>query len=56
MRCVLCEQGVTPNRHSCSQIVTQIETFRHFNLIPMPMKVKEAGTGIYNVNKQMHWQ
>ena len=51
MRCVLCEQGVTPNGHSCSQI--EIYTS---NLIPMPMKVKEAGTGIYNVNKQMHWQ
>jgi len=52
MRCVLCEQGVTPNGHS------QIETFRHFNLIPMPMKVnsKEVHTGTYNVNKQMHWQ
>lgn len=55
MRCVLCEQGVTPNGHSCSQIVSQIEIYTS-NLIPMPMKVKEAGTGIYNVNKQMHWQ
>ena len=25
-------------------------------LTPMPMKVKEVGTGTYDVNKQMHWQ
>ena len=58
MRCVLCEQGVTPNGHSCSQIVSQKETFRHFNLIPVPMKVNSRAvcSGTYNVNKQLHWQ